>query len=744
MASTQTVKLNLDTAEFDRGIARATRSLGSVDRSANQLRGAFSNLQTVIVGAVAALGTFKLAKGFLDTAREMENLGVQLKFLTGSAEDGKRALDIVADAAANSTFQLQDMALAAPSLLAVTDNVEELGELLAITGDIAAASGLDFQTVALQLQRTFSAGIASADLFRDRAVKSMLGFEEGVKFTAEQSRDHIINGFRDGTFSIIGASAEMASTFDGVVSMMNDKFFKFQTQVMDAGPFEALKAAMKVADNALVANFGSIENAALKIGDAIVSSTVKVLLFATQILDSMKPVFDFIGTSIANLVNFVRALPPPIDTLGVIGFLMLGGKGKLVVAIIAGAFDTIRALIGDIIGGLGVMYGAIARAGAAVGLFSTEQLEAAEKAVKEMADTSERLNTSMADLNKITDDTGNKAKVVFEGLGIELDADTMKAKGLTGALLEQIKVIDALILKNRQVAGVDANDGFAGNDKTDDKKSEKQDEALTKKLQKEADALRRKFETLQKSLFTEEEAEQASYNSKLAILNDYYKGRTHFDKEYARLREAVEVKHQKKLAEISKAQTQKQFDIFKSGEFQKLDLSEMSNDQLVDFTKQAGLTVLSELGKQNRAAFNAMKAYNLAIAIMNTAQGVTRALALPFPFNLAIAGIVGAAGAIQIAAIAGQKYQGRATGGLTQGGTPYVVGERGPELFMPNQTGTVIPNGNLSGGGKNINVTFNIETIDSTGFDELLTERKSTITNIIRDAAFEKGERSPV
>ena len=740
MASTQTVKLNLDTAEFDRGIARATRSLGSVDRSANQLRGAFSNLQTVIVGAVAALGTFKLAKGFLDTAREMENLGVQLKFLTGSAEDGKRALDIVADAAANSTFQLQDMALAAPSLLAVTDNVEELGELLAITGDIAAASGLDFQTVALQLQRTFSAGIASADLFRDRAVKSMLGFEEGVKFTAEQSRDHIINGFRDGTFSIIGASAEMASTFDGVVSMMNDKFFKFQTQVMDAGPFEALKAAMKVADNALVANFGSIENAALKIGDAIVSSTVKVLLFATQILDSMKPVFDFIGTSIANLVNFVRALPPPIDTLGVIGFLMLGGKGKLVVAIIAGAFDTIRALIGDIIGGLGVMYGAIARAGAAVGLFSTEQLEAAEKAVKEMADTSDRLNTSMADLNEITEDVGNKAKVVFEGLGIELDADTMKAKGLTGALLEQIKAIDKLILKNREVAEASSTGGTTT---TTTESDTKVDTALAKKLKKEADQLAKKFETLKQSLFTEEEAEMASYNSKLKILDEYYKGRAHFDKQYARMREVLETQHQKKLDNIAKAQTQEQLDIFKSGQFQKLDLSKLTNDQMVDLTMGAGREVLGELAKQNKAAFEAQKALNIASAIMNTAAGAAKALSQGGIFGPILAGLVVAAGAIQIATIRSQQYQGRATGGLTQAGTPYVVGERGPELFMPNQTGTIIPNGNMAS-GKDVNVTFNIQALDARGVDELIVERKGIITNIIRDAAEQKGERSPV
>ena len=66
-------------------------------------------------------------------------------------------------------------------------------------------------------------------------------------------------------------------------------------------------------------------------------------------------------------------------------------------------------------------------------------------------------------------------------------------------------------------------------------------------------------------------------------------------------------------------------------------------------------------------------------------------------------------------------------------------------MFMsPNTTGTIIPNGNMGGGSKNVNVTFNIETIDATGFDELLTDRKSTITNIIRDAPFEKGERSPI
>ena len=50
---------------------------------------------------------------------------------------------------------------------------------------------------------------------------------------------------------------------------------------------------------------------------------------------------------------------------------------------------------------------------------------------------------------------------------------------------------------------------------------------------------------------------------------------------------------------------------------------------------------------------------------------------------------------------------GKAMGGPVNAGTSYVVGERGPELFMPNRSGTVIPNNKLGGGGTVINLTVN-------------------------------------
>ena len=50
---------------------------------------------------------------------------------------------------------------------------------------------------------------------------------------------------------------------------------------------------------------------------------------------------------------------------------------------------------------------------------------------------------------------------------------------------------------------------------------------------------------------------------------------------------------------------------------------------------------------------------------------------------------------------------GRAAGGPVNAGTTYLVGERGPELFTPSGSGSIIPNHRLGGGGGGINITVN-------------------------------------
>lgn len=51
----------------------------------------------------------------------------------------------------------------------------------------------------------------------------------------------------------------------------------------------------------------------------------------------------------------------------------------------------------------------------------------------------------------------------------------------------------------------------------------------------------------------------------------------------------------------------------------------------------------------------------------------------------------------------------RAFGGSVSDNTPYMVGERGPELFVPGGNGTIIPNSNMRGGGGGSNISVNVD-----------------------------------
>jgi phage-related minor tail protein len=54
----------------------------------------------------------------------------------------------------------------------------------------------------------------------------------------------------------------------------------------------------------------------------------------------------------------------------------------------------------------------------------------------------------------------------------------------------------------------------------------------------------------------------------------------------------------------------------------------------------------------------------------------------------------------------------RAMGGPVSSGSPYVVGEKGPELFVPHASGTIVPNNKMGGGsgsgGGSVTVNYNI------------------------------------
>ena len=83
-----------------------------------------------------------------------------------------------------------------------------------------------------------------------------------------------------------------------------------------------------------------------------------------------------------------------------------------------------------------------------------------------------------------------------------------------------------------------------------------------------------------------------------------------------------------------------------------------------------------------------------------------------------------------------------AEGGAVRGGMPITVGERGRELFVPNTSGTIVPNPELANSG--MNITFNIQANDVRGIKELLIDNRATIINLVNQGANQKGKSNVV
>ena len=109
-------------------------------------------------------------------------------------------------------------------------------------------------------------------------------------------------------------------------------------------------------------------------------------------------------------------------------------------------------------------------------------------------------------------------------------------------------------------------------------------------------------------------------------------------------------------------------------------------------------------------------------------------------------GPLGLAGGGLFGAIFGPS--GKAGGGSVFGGTPYMVGESGPELFMPGQSGTIIPNGRLgSGGGVVISPTYAIDArgsqMSEAQFRAILAQNnaqlRAEVPSLVADASRRAG-----
>ena len=95
----------------------------------------------------------------------------------------------------------------------------------------------------------------------------------------------------------------------------------------------------------------------------------------------------------------------------------------------------------------------------------------------------------------------------------------------------------------------------------------------------------------------------------------------------------------------------------------------------------------------------------------------------------------------------GFALPGKAIGGPVSPGKPYMVGERGPELFMPSSAGTIVPNNKLGGSssgsiGGGTTIINNISAIDSRSVQQLFAEHRMTLFGNVEQARRELPMRT--
>ena len=581
---------------------KTKQAFNSVRAGLTNLKASLFSVQSALVG----IGGGLVVRSILKVGSEVENLGIRFNFLFGNVKEGQKAFKGLIDFAGKVPFSLDEISSASGSLAVVSKDADELQKILKITGNVASVTGLDFRTTAEQIQRSFSSGIGSADLFRERGVRALLGFKAGMNVTTEETIKRFEELFgEDGRFS--KATEVLATTFTGTLSMLGDKLFKFKLETNEAGFFDFIKNALVVTNRLIEENAKALSGFSTAVGQGMVNFIKQFILGMAGLMDLVAPLFRVINNGLAGLIEIVRSLPAGMRELGIIGFLMLGRGGKIAV----------------------------------VGILA-----------------------------------------LIKKMGLDLDELTNK------------------------IFGAKDDESMGGMFKKANKFIELIDENII--------ASKKSMDALMKSAtnFTKE-TEKVGINLQ-EIKENILAG---FKKDF----ESINGTIGKMATNGIKAFSRGLAESLVLGKKLNMTFKEIAQKLLVDMVAFTIQIVIQETIR------NALKKEQVTSEqlITNELRSQTTEMKRQAVLSMFTGG-----------------FSGFAKGGAVSKGQPIVVGEQGAELFIPNSTGQITQSARGTGNGGATTVNFNINTVDASGFEELLVRSRGTITQLINSAVNERGSRN--
>lgn len=259
-------RLKLDMGGWAANVRRAMsdalglkRNLGDVGASATATKTRIADLgitlRDVLATAAGSAGVGLLVKSFVQAAAEAENLRIVFSKTLGSVEEGNKMFGYLADYASKVTLTFQEVMQGSAALSSVLKGGrEQVQAWIPLVGDLTAyakALGISTQESFIQVVRMISGGAATADLFRENGISAMLNFKAGVQYTARETAQQLINEWQKADSKFRGMATDMAKTWDGQMSMMQDRWYLFRLAVTDTGIYRALVAGLTSVNKAM-------------------------------------------------------------------------------------------------------------------------------------------------------------------------------------------------------------------------------------------------------------------------------------------------------------------------------------------------------------------------------------------------------------------------------------------------------------------------------------------------------------
>lgn len=742
----------------------AKSNVESLNNSTKKLGNSFSTLQKTLVGVGAALATGAFARSVIATSARFEDLRTSLSSVTGSAEEGAKAFGFVSKFATRTQFSVEDLSKTFIKLKA--SGLEPTEKLLTTFTDTAAITTDQVGTLEAitdLFARTVSGGLGLEELNRlaDRGVPVFRILEEQLGLTRLQISE--FGKTAEGAAKITealskGIQEDFGGATQNVLDNLSTKMSNFaiaSNQAKDAigrgGLSDALGDVIVQMTDAIVANEELFLSIGEALGDAIraTASAFEFLIDNIKVLKAlgMAAIAFAAAKAFQSLVVAIRSA-----TLATVNFNKAFRKnivGILVAGAVAAAeffglfdkffaedttMDNLTRKLDRISRG----FGDLEHAGD--GAFSTIQDEASW-VIKDIEKQNEKIRTQIGLLEEIA--RGER------GRDPEAYQETLKSiEDLNDKLYQGEQAIqnywDSLLsVPFEEIIINDINQGLVEQISLFDQLARKSLEDYKKALSKLSD------EKLFEKALTPTQKEKQALEQRLADIEEFKKRGLISEEEYQRRRQEIIFDSDQKIIDLARARRIKELQIqgmTRENAEQLAEFEKKTQIEKAQFILASATESFAELGKVNRQAFLAYKAFAISQAIIDTytsAQKAYFALAgIPFvgpALGVAAAAAAVAAGMARVNAIRSQSYSGRQQGGPVGAGQTYLVGEAGPELFQaPAGGGSIIPNSQMGGGG--VTVNFTVHAIDAQSFQGALAEQEDTIVNIINQAVTNTGK----